>query len=440
MIPVLLAACTGGPDLAALQDPAACAACHPEHVREWEGSMHAYASTDPLFRALNAKGQRETNGELGDFCVRCHAPLAVALGLTEDGLDLDSIDPALLGVNCYFCHSAEAVHGQSNNPIELARDGVMRGSYADPVETVFHRSAYSPLLDRDAAESASLCGSCHDIVTQSGAHIERTYLEWQESVYAREDTAFQRLTCGNCHLPGEDAPIATRTGESFPVRRRHGHGMPGVDVALTDFPHREEQLAAVQGELDRVLNPQLCVEVDPVGLETSITVDLENLASGHSFPSGATADRRAWVELTAWTGGEVVWRSGHVEPGQAVDQTVDPTRWDIGEVHLDARGDKTHFFWEVEEVVSDQLPAPTAFLESDPRWEDPHRLRTHVVEGVLADRVTLQVHLRPFPLDVARDLVATEGVDPAVVDAIPTFTLGSATLDWSGSLGRPCVR
>ena len=53
-----------------LMDPENCIECHPTHVEEWKGSMHAYASEDPLFIAMNARGQRETNGELGDFCVQ----------------------------------------------------------------------------------------------------------------------------------------------------------------------------------------------------------------------------------------------------------------------------------------------------------------------------------------------------------------------------------
>ena len=43
-------------------DPASCAGCHPDHYREWSGSMHAYAAEDPVFLAMNAHGQRVTEG------------------------------------------------------------------------------------------------------------------------------------------------------------------------------------------------------------------------------------------------------------------------------------------------------------------------------------------------------------------------------------------
>src|SRR5580704_15773848 len=79
--------------------------------------MHAYASKDPVFLAMNARGQRETGGALGTFCVQCHAPMAVRDGMTTDGLNLSSL-PAVYqqGVSCFFCHSIESVgsaHGDA---------------------------------------------------------------------------------------------------------------------------------------------------------------------------------------------------------------------------------------------------------------------------------------------------------------------------------------
>src|SRR6188768_1778204 len=42
-----------------LMDPATCAGCHQKQYEQWASSMHAYASDDPLFLAMNARGQRE---------------------------------------------------------------------------------------------------------------------------------------------------------------------------------------------------------------------------------------------------------------------------------------------------------------------------------------------------------------------------------------------
>ena len=47
-------------------------------------------------------------------------------------------------------------------------------------------------------------------------------------------------------MNGSDEKIAK--GDDLPVRRRHSHAMPGVDIALTDWPGLEEQRALVQSE------------------------------------------------------------------------------------------------------------------------------------------------------------------------------------------------
>ena len=99
-----------------LMDAEECKSCHPVHYEQWSGSMHAYAADDPVFLAMNARGQEETNGELGDFCVQCHAPMAVRTGATTDGLNLADVPQSLKGVTCYFCHSAESVGGEDSYP------------------------------------------------------------------------------------------------------------------------------------------------------------------------------------------------------------------------------------------------------------------------------------------------------------------------------------
>src|SRR5215831_9506329 len=75
-----------------LFDPYACSGCHSSQYQEWLGSMHAYAGRDPVFRAINKRMQRETGGAMGSLCVQCHAPLALRLGMTTDGLNLDELD------------------------------------------------------------------------------------------------------------------------------------------------------------------------------------------------------------------------------------------------------------------------------------------------------------------------------------------------------------
>ena len=426
---------TPGMTQAELMDPETCRGCHSSHYEEWSGSMHAYASLDPVFLAMNARGQRETGGELGDFCVQCHAPMALRLGLTSDGLNLHEVPAYAQGVTCYFCHSVESVEGTHNNPLKLADDMAMRGSYADPLPNSAHASLYSPHHDRNQRESAALCGSCHDIVTQQGVHLERTYTEWQNSLYGHPDKGGQQ-TCGSCHMAGRDDVAADVPGA--PLRQVHHHGMPGVDIALTPFPQRDAQRSAVERALDMSVYAELCVA--SLEGETRITVNLENLSAGHGWPSGSAPDRRGWVEVIAFDpAGDVLYSSGAIADGQAVSEFEDADLWQLRDFTTKANGEPAHFFWEVAEYVSATLPAPTAVSLFDPDFTDIHRTRVYTYAGQAPARVEMRVKLRPIGLEILRDLVGSGDLDEEIVNAMPTFTLGITELSWLASDNVACV-
>lgn len=432
-----LVGCDGAPaepplTMEELRDPQQCQSCHPDHYREWSGSMHAYAAEDPVFIAMNARGQRETDGALGDFCVRCHAPLAVSLGATKDGLNLAEVPAELRGVTCYFCHSVTGVEGAHNNPLTLAEDGVLRGGIVDPVESTAHTSSYSKLHDRTQMESSGLCGSCHDIVTPAGVHLERTYQEWQQTLFATEQG---RLTCGECHMEGRDGTAADAPGVK--LRRVHSHAAPGVDLALTPFPEAEAQRELVQRSLDSTLAAQLCVRGAGSPGATILAV-LDNVGAGHRWPSGAAQDRRAWVEIIAYSGDVPVYQSGAVGDGESVADVADPDLWWVRDCLLDEGGGHVHMFWEAAEVDSNLLPGAVTNDPLDPAFYEAHRVRTFPrptsVPSSLdtpPDRVTMRVSLVPVGLDVLDDLIASGDLDPSVKSAMGRFTLASTELTWT---------
>lgn len=435
-----------GYDLEALQDPATCEECHPTHYREWLGSMHAYAAEDPVFRAMNAKGQRDTNGELGDFCVKCHAPMAVELGLTEDGLNLDEVPQKFQGVTCYFCHQVEAVEGTHNNPLRLAMDGVMRGSISDALAPEVHGVEASPLFNRNRVESSDLCGSCHDIVTPGGAHIERTYHEWLESFYGDPDPddlskpALWGLSCNDCHMDKSVGPIADYPGVPGD-RSVHSHMFVGTDVALTDFPDAElgpqlraEQLEAIEDQRKTSLCATLCVrEQTPGEGDGLISVWLHNEAAGHAWPSGSTPDRRAWLELVGSVGEELVFSTGVVGEDAAIAELDDPNLWLFRDRIFDAEGAETHDFWAAYSYESELLPAPTVFGSTGDAatW----RSRQFSAE-TLPERVEMRVQLRPIGLEILAELVDSGDLDPAIADAMATYTVEPSVLTWTPELGE----
>jgi hypothetical protein len=398
--------------------------------------MHAYASTDPVFLAMNARGQRETNGELGDFCVQCHAPMALRLGFTEDGLNLPDLPQYLQGVSCFFCHTAAAVEGTHNAPIRLAENLIMKGAYSDPVPNPAHASGYSELLDRERINSATLCGSCHDIVTPRGVHLERTFAEWKGSLFSHE-VPDEQQTCGNCHMAGKDDVAAEFEGVF--LRRTHNHMMAGVDVAVTDFPEMKNQLKQVKRELNKAVTGRVCVDEDRESGEQVLQVTLNNLAAGHSWPSGAAQDRRAWVEVIAYNAeGQVLFESGVVGDGEALTDLEDPNLWRLGDRTYNEDGEEVHMFWEVAAYTSELLPAPTAHDKTDPSFTDIYRTREYRYGGEAPNRVAMRVRIRPMGMDLLKDLIESGDLDASYLDSMPTFNLGFSMVQWKAENGRSC--
>ncbi|MEZ4368443.1 MAG: multiheme c-type cytochrome [Kofleriaceae bacterium] len=428
-----LAACGGDPTylpLEELMDPATCQACHPKHFQEWSGSMHAYASEDPVFLAMNARGQRETGGALGDFCVGCHAPMAVRLGLTTDGLNLAEVPAYAKGVTCYFCHSVTDVEGTHNNPLTIASDGVMRGGLRDPVASPAHASAYSPLLDGDAPASSATCGACHDIVTPAGVHLERTYLEWQSSIFTGQEDPRAALSCGGCHMLSTSDVVADVPGLDVPLRQRREHTFPGVDVALTPFPEKDAQLAAIQRDLKGAVLAKLCVQPLDGGI---ITLRLDAL-TGHNFPSGASQDRRAWAEIIAYDAADaVVFDSGVVPDGVDPEDIGDPNLWEMRDRVYDELDQPVEFFWEVARVDEATLRPRITNDVSSPDY-DHSTTWTYPVPGLTATitRVTARVLIRPLPMSLFDALEASGDLtDPTLRDGVPTFQLDGTVLEWT---------
>jgi hypothetical protein len=417
-----------------LLDPSTCNKCHADHYRDWSGSMHAYASDDPVFVAMNKRGQRETGGALGDFCVKCHAPLAVHEGKTRDGLNLGSIDAKYKGVNCFYCHAVDAVEGAHDNPLHLASDIVMRGPFGDPVANTAHPAAYASLQDRDHLASANLCGPCHDIVNGHGVSIERTFQEWQNTVFHQVPGG---ATCSQCHMTQSTNLVAVAQAPGVHGRYYHSHDFPGVDVALTAFPQSDAQKQSVQAFLDTTIQSSLCVGEGAAG----ITVILDNVAAGHGWPSGSAQDRRLWIELVAYSAGKIILQSGVVSDGTAVTTLADPDLWLLRDCMLDSQDKEVSMFWQAEKPSeSYQLPGTVTFDRANPAFFQTHIYRTYPQHSLLTaapDRVTMRVRIQPIGLDVVDDLIASHDLDPSYRAKMPTFDVGTTPLvEWTPATAR----
>lgn len=428
LVASLFAACESGEEQGValtrqeLLDPENCKSCHPNHYREWASSMHAYAVDDPVFQAMNRRGQEEAG--LGDFCVNCHAPMAVREGAIEDFAELDDLPKHLKGVTCYFCHNAVGVDGDHNGMIRLANDTVMRGSLPDAVTPKAHGVAYSELHERYNPASASLCGGCHDIVTPAGVHLERTFAEYKESLFSQPGGE----TCQSCHMDSSMGLAAEDPDSPVRVRRIHSHAFPAVDVALTDFPHREAYRQLVECELVQSGGKIFDVYRGDGPLEFEVVLEGD---MGHNQPTGAAQDRRMWLEFIAYRAdGSIITESGTIDDGEIEEHPRghpdhDPQLLMLRDRLLGENGEEVHMFWDAVAIDTERsraLPAPRGV------GFDHALIRAYTVTEVPA-RVALRLRIRPMGMDVLQDLVDSEHLDEALLSEMPTFTMHSG--EWT---------
>jgi hypothetical protein len=407
--------------------------------------VHAHSSDDPIFIAMNKRGQRETDGGLGDFCVKCHAPMAVHDGKTTDGLNLADVEQKYKGVTCFFCHSVDSVTGTHNAALSLSDDLTMRGEYTNPIANVAHASASSVLFHRDRQESAAMCGGCHDIVVNpTGAFIERTFCEWSHSAFNTPYSSGGQ-SCVTCHMYERNGAIAQFP--NAPIRQYHQHDWPGVDIPL-DAKDDVERMA-VQQFLASTFQGALCVTQ-----AGGVRVILDPVLTGHDWPSGASQDRRAWAEVVAYAGGNVIYQSGVVPDGtRIVAVQNDPDLWLLREQMNDGQNNPVSMFWQAVTTKGNAIPSLSTFDQQDPAFYQTHVQQVYPRDGgarpiplpQMPDRVTLRMRLQPVGLDVLDDLVDGGDLDPSVVGKMPTYDVSflapdggiTPTLEWTPQAATP---
>jgi nitrate/TMAO reductase-like tetraheme cytochrome c subunit len=420
-----------------LLNPESCKDCHPKHYEQWSASMHAYAAVDPVFLAMNKRGQEETGGQLGAFCVNCHAPMAVRTGALTDFANVESMPAHLKGVTCYFCHNAVGVGDKHvNGNVNLAMDDVMRAAVRNPVEPTAHKVAASTFHDATTEDSSRLCGTCHDIETPKGVRLERTYEEYLGSLFADASNPTFFKSCNDCHmsrLRGGRQQIATKTGRSSGqvlARDFHEHLWPAVDVALTDWPHADAMRSAVSScVLPNTMSAYITIERSE-SITGDFTVWMEQDA-GHMFPSGAAQDRRLWLELIAYDENlKELYRVGQIgdqeieEPAGSVHPCM------LREYMLDDAGNETHDFWEAASLD----PKSRQMLVA-PKGIDPTKIN-HATEcagirpplafaNITPAFIDMRLRVRPMGIDVLQDLVSTGHLTPDIPAKMPTFTVFS---------------
>ncbi|VAX15091.1 hypothetical protein MNBD_NITROSPINAE01-1469 [hydrothermal vent metagenome] len=230
-----------------------CAECHSQIYSNWKDSMHARATSDPIFRASYYEAHYKSGGKARDLCLRCHAPTTK---MTQE-YNLDG-EITSEGLTCDFCHSLKAIDMKKEFPFILDVGTVKYGPNKKGSDAKIHT-----IMKSKIHTSARLCASCHEY-RPNGVAVMSTYSEWQNGPYALEG-----IPCQRCHMPEVEGEIAIgvtadRGKKVYSHKLAGGHSVVQLKKALT------LSIANVQR----------------AGGMMTVTANVTNSGSGHRVPTG----------------------------------------------------------------------------------------------------------------------------------------------------------
>ena len=170
------------------------------------------------------------------------------------------------GITCFFCHTVDERDGRrTTTRSRWPTTACCAARSPNPVANNRpHASAYSPLLDRDRAESVDAPAAP---ATTSSTATARPSSAPSASGRAR---SFAQISGHHLrpvpHAAEPDREADRRRSQGAPLRRAHGHTFPGVDLALTAFPDTD---AAAGSRSRRCWTPpcRRAICVQPFGSE-----------------------------------------------------------------------------------------------------------------------------------------------------------------------------
>ncbi|MEZ5400205.1 MAG: tetratricopeptide repeat protein [Bryobacteraceae bacterium] len=246
-------------------DSKRCGECHEDIYKQWESSMHHFASFNNQFYRKSIEYMQDVVGtQPSKWCAGCHDHAMFFNGRFETPVKEQIDTPeAHNGLGCMSCHSVVQVESSMGNggitieypPLhELANSDnkYMRKlhdflTYLDPEP---HKKAFlKPFMREDTAEFCSGCHKVHlDVPVNDYRWVRgfNDYDNWQASgVSGQGARSFyyppKVSNCGTCHMPLVDSQDpGNRDGKV------HQHRFLGANTAVPFVNGDHEQLKTAQ--------------------------------------------------------------------------------------------------------------------------------------------------------------------------------------------------
>lgn len=193
-----------------------CAVCHEEIYEQWSVSAHAYAQVSPMFNKFEQKLNDLSQGTVGYFCMRCHAPVATSLCASRAEPMWNLPEAAREGITCVVCHRVQYAYGKSNGErrIEtgdifapvfggIGGDGVAQAiankdqlkvktdpNDKGPGQNIHIEGIYFQPLTR-----SEFCTPCHQVAVYPGIKLE---VVWEQ--YRASPACKKGIQCQDCHM------------------------------------------------------------------------------------------------------------------------------------------------------------------------------------------------------------------------------------------------
>ena len=451
-----------------------CAECHADVHDQWSHSVHRLSSfNNPayLFSVRNTRRvalERDGDVQAARFCAGCHDPAPFFSGAFDDPNFDDVAHPtAQAGITCTACHAITHINSPRGNadytieeplhyPFAFSENPFLQWLNRQLVKAkpAFHKKTFLKPLHREAG----FCGACHKVHIPEELNAYKwlrgqdhydSYLVSGVSGHGVASFYYPERAepnCNGCHMPPlpSDDFGARRLASDGPLSV-HDHLFPSANTAvpkLVGLPdwvtdrHRDFNEGAMRvdlfglragGEIDghliAPLGPEL-PELEP-GREYLLEAVIRTLKLGHTFTQGTADSNEVWLELTATSGGEVIGRSGALDP---VDGSVDPWAHFCNALVLDRQGNR------IDRRNVEDVFVPLYDHQIPPGAADVVHYRLRVPQGLTAPvSIEARLHYRKFDTAYLRHIQG----DAFVRNDLPILTLAEDRVTLSVAGGVP---